>query len=75
MKLSIIAALADNFVIGKDNKLPWHLPADLGHFKEITLGKPVIMGRKTHESIGKGLPNRRNITVSRSKKWHCDDCE
>lgn len=55
--------------IGVDNQLPWHLPKDLKHFKEITSGYPVIMGRKTYESIGKPLPNRTNIIVSRQKDW------
>lgn len=57
--------MAANRVIGKDNQMPWHLPADLRHFKAVTLGKPVVMGRKTFESIGRALPGRRNIVVSR----------
>lgn len=65
MRISIIVAMAQNRVIGKDNKLPWYLPADLRHFKNITMGHPIIMGRKTHESIGKALPGRRNIVVTR----------
>lgn len=65
MKISLIAAMAKDRVIGKDNQMPWHLPADLKHFKQITLGKPVVMGRKTFESIGKPLPGRRNIVISR----------
>ncbi len=67
--LSIIAALSRNGVIGKDNQLPWRLPADLKHFKAVTLGKPVIMGRKTFESIGKPLPGRANIVVSRDPQF------
>lgn len=63
--LSLIAALADNNVIGIDNQLPWHLPEDLKHFKAITTGKPVIMGRKTWQSLGRALPHRLNIVVSR----------
>lgn len=70
--LSIIAALSRNRVIGKDNQLPWRLPADLKHFKSVTLGKPVIMGRKTFESIGKPLPGRDNIVVTRDPKFHAD---
>jgi dihydrofolate reductase len=70
--LSIIAALARNRVIGKNNQLPWRLPADLKHFKAVTLGKPVIMGRKTFESIGKPLPGRDNIVVTRDPKFHAD---
>ncbi|MFY8274345.1 type 3 dihydrofolate reductase [Pseudoalteromonas sp. SSDWG2] len=62
----MIAAMAHDRVIGKDNDMPWHLPADLKHFKEVTLGKPVIMGRKTLESIGRALPGRKNIVISRN---------
>ncbi|KKO44927.1 dihydrofolate reductase [Arsukibacterium ikkense] len=58
--------MAHGRVIGKDNKMPWHLPADLKHFKAITLGKPVLMGRKTFQSIGRPLPGRRNLVVSRT---------
>ena len=64
MLISMIAAMANNRVIGADNAMPWHLPADLKHFKKITLGKPIIMGRKTYVSIGKALPGRLNIVVS-----------
>ena len=64
MQISMIAAMASNRVIGADNSMPWHLPADLKHFKKITLGKPIIMGRKTYVSIGKALPGRLNIVVS-----------
>lgn len=60
----MIAAMAKNRVIGADNAMPWHLPADLKHFKKITLGKPIVMGRKTYNSIGKALPGRLNIVVS-----------
>ena len=62
--ISLIAALSLNRVIGKDNQLPWHLPADLKHFKSTTLGKPVVMGRNTYDSIGKPLPGRLNIVVT-----------
>lgn len=62
--INIIAAISKNNVLGKDNKLLWHLPNDLKYFKKITTGKTVVMGRKTFESIGKPLPNRRNIVVS-----------
>ncbi|WP_407275391.1 type 3 dihydrofolate reductase [Halothiobacillus sp. DCM-1] len=65
MKISLVAALSRNQVIGRNNTLPWHLPADLARFKRITLGKPIIMGRKTFESIGKPLPGRLNIVISR----------
>ncbi len=66
MKISLIAAMSRNQVIGRNNALPWYLPADLARFKRITLGKPVIMGRKTFESIGKPLPGRLNIVISRN---------
>jgi len=73
--ISIIVAMAKNCVIGKDNEMPWHLPADLGHFKTITLGKPIIMGRKTYESIGRALPGRINIVMSRDKNYRLEGCE
>jgi dihydrofolate reductase len=63
---SLIVARAANGIIGKDNGMPWHLPADLAHFKRTTLGRPVIMGRRTWESIGRPLPGRRNIVVTRN---------
>lgn len=65
MRIAMIAAMANNRVIGKNNKMPWHLPEDLRHFKAMTLGKPVVMGRKTFESIGRPLPRRHNIVISR----------
>jgi dihydrofolate reductase len=65
----MIVAMADNNIIGKNNDMPWHLPADLAYFKKITLGKPIIMGRKTFESIGRPLPGRRNIVISRDKSY------
>jgi len=67
--LSMIVATADNNIIGKDNTMPWHLPADLAYFKKVTLGKPIIMGRKTYESIGRPLPGRRNIVISRDETY------
>lgn len=69
MKIILIAALSENRVIGKDNKLIWHIPDDLKHFKEKTSGHPVIMGRKTFESIGRLLPNRTNIIITRDKEY------
>lgn len=75
MIISIIAAIAKNGVIGKDNKLIWHLPADLKHFRALTLGKPIIMGRKTYASIGRPLPDRRNIVISRQPAPNCSSCE
>jgi len=73
--ISLIVAMAKNRVIGKDNEMPWHLPADLGHFKSVTLGKPIIMGRKTYESIGRPLPGRLNIVMSRDKNYSLEGCE
>ena len=70
--LTLIAAVARNGVIGKDNALPWHIPEDLKWFKENTLGKPVIMGRKTWDSIGRPLPKRPNIVVTRQKDWQAE---
>ena len=64
-RLSLLVAMAKNRVIGRDNKLPWHLPADLKHFKFLTMGKTIVMGRKTYESIGKPLPGRVNIIITR----------
>ena len=66
MTLSLIVATTKNNVIGKDNQMPWHLPADLAWFRKNTTGKPVIMGRKTFESIGRPLPKRTNIVLSRT---------
>lgn len=68
-QLSMIVATADNRIIGNNNQMPWHLPADLAYFKKITLGKPIIMGRKTFESIGRPLPGRRNIVISRDSDY------
>lgn len=72
--LSIIAAIGQNNALGKDNQLIWHLPADLKRFKKVTTGHHVIMGRKTFESLGKPLPNRTTIIISRDKNYHADGC-
>jgi len=72
MKIAMIAAMANNRVIGKDNQMPWHLPEDLKHFKAMTLGKPIVMGRKTFESIGRPLPGRHNIVISRQESLKID---
>lgn len=72
MKISIIAAVAKNGVIGNRGEIPWYLPSDFAYFKSITIGKPIIMGRKTFESIGKPLPKRVNIIVSRKKNYQPD---
>ena len=74
MKLSIVVAMAENRVIGKGNQLPWRLPADLRHFKTVTMGKPIVMGRKTHESIGRALPGRHNIVVTRQHGYRAEGC-
>ena len=74
-QLTLIAAVARNGVIGRDNALPWHLPEDLQHFKRHTLGRPIVMGRKTWESIGRPLPKRRNIVVSRQAHWQAEGAE
>ncbi len=66
----MIAAMSNRRVIGKNNRIPWHLPVDLEHFRQLTLHKPVIMGRKTFLSIGKALPLRQNIVISRNRHWH-----
>lgn len=70
MSISLIVAMAENRVIGRDNTLPWRLSADLKRFRAITMGKPVVMGRKTFESIGRPLDGRRNIVVTRSADFH-----
>jgi dihydrofolate reductase len=67
--VTLIVAVADNGVIGRDNALPWHLPEDLKRFKRLTMGKPIVMGRKTFESIGKPLPGRQNIVVTRDANY------
>lgn len=75
MSVNIIVAIAENNVIGKDNTLIWHLPADLKYFKQLTTGNTVIMGRKTYDSIGKPLPNRRNVVITRNKDLKIDGCD
>lgn len=74
-KLTIIVATDANNGIGVNNTLPWHLPEDLAHFKRLTSGHPIIMGRKTFDSIGRPLPNRRNIVISRNAGWQHDGVE
>lgn len=73
-KISIVAAVAANGVIGVDNRLPWRLPADMRRFRELTLGKPVIMGRRTYESIGRPLAKRTNIVLTRNLNFEADGC-
>ena len=69
MNLALVAAMTEDRVIGRGNGLPWHLPEDLRHFKRLTLGHPVIMGRRTWESVGTPLPGRHNIVVTRQEAW------
>jgi len=75
LKLALIVAMAQNRVIGINNNLPWYLPNDLKYFKAVTMGKPVIMGRKTHESIGKPLPGRTNIVITRDTTFQAEGCK
>jgi len=75
MRLSLVAAVDRNFAIGKGNALPWHLPADLKRFKALTLGKPLLMGRRTAESLGRALPGRRNLVLTRSGRAPFADME
>ena len=72
--ISIVVAMSDNRVIGRGNRLPWHLPADLVHFKELTLNKPIVMGRRTWESLPGLLPQRTHIVVTRDPSYQADDC-
>jgi dihydrofolate reductase len=74
MRIAIVVAVAENGVIGKDNALLWRLPDDLKHFKAVTMGKPVIMGRKTFDSIGRPLPGRTNIVISRQIGLRIEGC-
>ena len=73
-QLSLVAALARNGVIGRDNRLPWHLPADLRFFKQTTMGKPLLMGRRTWESIGRPLPGRSMIVLTHDRRYHAAGC-
>jgi dihydrofolate reductase len=75
MSVSLIAAVSENNVIGHKGRLPWHLPDDLQRFRKLTGGKTVIMGRKTYESLGQPLPNRRNIIVTRQEGYRAEGCE
>ncbi|WP_342432009.1 dihydrofolate reductase [Neobacillus sp. FSL H8-0543] len=72
--ISFIVAMDENRVIGKDNQLPWHLPEDLKFFKRVTMGHPIAMGRKTHESIGRILPGRENIIITRQSNYQSEGC-
>lgn len=74
-EIALIVARADNGAIGRGGKLPWRLPADLGRFKALTMGRPMIMGRKTFESLGRPLPGRRHIVLTRAANWSHDGAE
>jgi len=74
-QIVLVVARADNGVIGKDGKLPWHLPADLRHFKQVTMGTPMVMGRKTLESLPGLLPGRRHIVLTRDRSWSAAGAE
>lgn len=73
--ISLLVAMDKKRTIGKDNNLPWHLPADLAFFKRVTMGHPIVMGRKTHESIGRALPGRTNIIITRDKHYSAHGCK
>lgn len=74
-KLTLVVAVDARHGIGIDNKMPWHIPEDFAHFKRVTLDKPIVMGRKTFDSIGRPLPRRRNIVVTRNPDWRHDGVE
>lgn len=73
--VTLLVARARNGVIGRDNALPWHLPEDLAHFKRSTMGYPIVMGRRTYESIGRALPGRRSIVITSKAAWQAPGCE
>lgn len=72
--ISIVVAMDKNRVIGKNNQLPWHLPADLAYFKSVTMGHAMVMGRKTYEAIGRPLPGRKNIILTKNRHYEADGC-
>lgn len=74
MLVSLVVAVSSNGVIGRGGELPWYIPADLARFRTITMGKPIVMGRRTHESIGRPLPGRENIVVSSNPKYSAEGC-
>jgi len=74
MRISLIVAMGANRVIGADNRMPWHLSADLKRFRQITMGKPILMGRRTHESIGRPLPGRKNIVLTADPDYAAPGC-
>ena len=74
VRITLIAAAGENGVIGRDGGMPWHLPADLAYFKRVTMGKPLLMGRRTYESIGRPLPGRLNLVLSRNPDYRPEGC-
>ncbi len=74
-RITLVAAMARNRAIGLDGRMPWHLPGELQHFKSVTMGKPIVMGRKTWESIGRPLPGRQNILISRNQNYFAEGAE
>lgn len=74
MRVSLVVAMARNRVIGRDNTLPWRLPADLAHFRKVTMGHPIVMGRRTFESIGRALPGRNNIVITHNREYAAHGC-
>ncbi len=74
-RITLVAAMARNRAIGLDGRMPWHLPGELQHFKSVTMGKPIVMGRKTWESIGRPLPGRQNIVISRNQNYFAEGAE
>jgi dihydrofolate reductase len=75
MTITLLAAVGANLVIGRDGDMPWHLPQDLAHFKAITMGHTLVMGRKTYDAIGRALPGRRTIVMTRHQGWHAPSVE
>ena len=75
MRITFIVAMDKKQGIGYRNQMPWHLPADLQHFKKLTMGKPILMGRKTHASIGRPLPGRTNVVITRDKAYKAPGCQ
>jgi len=75
MTITVLAAVGANLVIGRDGGMPWHLPEDLAHFKAVTMGHTMVMGRKTYDSIGRALPGRRTIVITRQPGWHAPSVE
>jgi dihydrofolate reductase len=75
VKVTLVAAVAANGIIGRDGGMPWHLPADLAHFKAVTMGKTLLMGRRTHEAIGRALPGRLNLVLSRDARYRAAGCQ